>query len=556
MKKIIRLIGVLLLLLNVGQPAFPHGTVIYPPSRIYNCYNSPSSSVCEACGDAIYNWMGVLQPDTDFGNHSAFVPDGQIASGGNGGGNFSCLDELTTEWPTTRVNYGNIDVRWQNTAPHKTQYYKVYITPLNWDPTKPLRWDELTEIGYLGKGPAEPFSTIKSYIPESYAGKRAAIVSVWQRDYNDSHEAFYSVSDILIDGNGGGCNTGDAVGVTFENITNCSLDYYQNNSLQGSANAGGSYNANTTVGSQWEARNSSGDQIDSFTVVCEQLVYTSSGNCDTGNACDGIEEWTSTATYIEGDRVALNGIEYRAKWWNQGANPEQNSGQYQVWENLGTCSGDNGCSNGDLLDVSFANNTDCTLEYYSDNSLIGSAAAGGTFQANTAVGSTWEARKTSGEPFSNFTVTCNQTTYNSTGTCNNDNDGCAEAYGPYPNVYMAGDIVSEGGNNYECQVDNLFNVTPGTAAHWWKDLGPCSNASTSQRILLYPVPTVKGTLTVEIQDKSVGTNEVLIFDRTSQLVLQTNISGAETKIDVSGLKPGIYYVYIEGSKEPQRIRVE
>ena len=111
---------------------------------------------------------------------------------------------LTADWSTTKVDHGYIDVKWQNTAPHRTEYYKVYITPLNWNPTIPLRWNDLIEIGHRGKGPAESFTTIRSFIPDSYAGKRAALVSVWQRDFNDSHEAFYSVSDIQISGSDGG----------------------------------------------------------------------------------------------------------------------------------------------------------------------------------------------------------------------------------------------------------------------------------------------------------------------------------------------------------------
>ncbi|HAP62499.1 MAG TPA: hypothetical protein DCR93_24385, partial [Cytophagales bacterium] len=482
-----------------------------------------------------------MQPDTDFGNHPAFVPDGQIASGGNGGGDFSCLDALTTDWPTTTVNVGAIDVLWENTAPHKTQYYKVYITPNTWDPTQPLRWGDLIEIGSVGQGPAEPFTTIASVIPAAYAGKRAALVSVWQRDYNDSHEAFYSVSDIQVAGDGT-CNPGDAANVTFANNTNCTLEYYQNNTLQGSANSGASFAANTSVGAQWEARETSGAAVDSFTIacgqsiyastqcvgtgctdgdpvtitfvnntdctveyyrmdalqgsadaggsfsvsttvgshwdvrettgvevshfhiVCEVTTYTSEGSCGGGDSCAGLQTWSAGAVYVGGDKVAYNGVEYQAKWWNQGANPEQNSGEYQVWESLGSCSG-GGCTTGDAVSVMFNNNTDCVLEYYQNNALQGAANAGGSFMTSTTVGSLWEARETSGAAVDSYTIACGQSNYNAAGNCSADTTGgCATAYGPYPNVYMAGDVVGYNGHNYECQVNNLFNVTPGTAA--------------------------------------------------------------------------------------------
>lgn len=413
MKTSLQIIGMLIILLSNSQPVLSHGTVVYPASRIYNCYLNPSTPICEPCGTMIYDWMSVLQPHTNYGDHPAYVPDGQIASGGNGGGDFSCLDALSADWPATTVSTGAIDVKWENKAPHRTEYYKVYITPLTWDPTQPLRWGDLIEIGHVGKRPAEAFTTITSYIPDTYAGKRAALVSVWQRDYSHSHEAFYAVSDIYVSGNGG-CNTGDTVSVAFANNTDCMLEYYQNNILQGSATAGASYSATTTVGSQWEARKTTGEQFGSFTIACGQSGYTSTGTCTTG------------------------------------------------------------CSAGDTVSVTFANNTDCTLEYYLNSTLQGSAIAGGSYAASTTAGSQWEARKTTGEPFNSFAIACDLPTYTSTGSCSGSGGECAPAYGPYPNVYMTGQQASYNGRNYECQIDNLYNVTPGTAAHWWKDLGPCS----------------------------------------------------------------------------------
>ncbi|MBB6463922.1 glycosyl hydrolase family 18 protein [Flammeovirga kamogawensis] len=52
--------------------------------------------------------------------------------------------------------------------------------------------------------------------------------------------------------------------------------------------------------------------------------------------------------------------------------------------------------------------------------------------------------------------------------------GCtAEEYAGYPSIYNSGDEVSFEGVLYEAQVNNLYNVTPGSAEHWWKTLGPC-----------------------------------------------------------------------------------
>ncbi|MEH0154754.1 glycosyl hydrolase family 18 protein [Limibacter armeniacum] len=53
-----------------------------------------------------------------------------------------------------------------------------------------------------------------------------------------------------------------------------------------------------------------------------------------------------------------------------------------------------------------------------------------------------------------------------------DCSGVAE-YQTYPSIYMTGDKVVYNGNLYECLTDNLYNVTPGTADHWWSPLGAC-----------------------------------------------------------------------------------
>ncbi|GJM62624.1 glycosyl hydrolase family 18 protein [Persicobacter diffluens] len=52
------------------------------------------------------------------------------------------------------------------------------------------------------------------------------------------------------------------------------------------------------------------------------------------------------------------------------------------------------------------------------------------------------------------------------------------AYEPYPAIYQTGDIVSHEGERYEALTSNLYNVTPGTADHWWKPLGACEGGDT------------------------------------------------------------------------------
>ena len=378
---------------------------------------------------------------------------------------------------------------------------------MNWDPTQPLRWNDLIEIGHVGNRPAEDFTTIRSFIPDSYIGRRAALVSIWQRDYTHSHEAFYAVSDIFVAGDTG-CGEGDPVDVTFANNTDCTLQYYQNSALRGSANAGGSYAVNTNVGTQWEARKTSGEQVSSFNISCGQSTYSSTGTCEQG-----------------------------------------------------------GCTTGDVREVTFTNNTDCTLQYYQNNALQGTAAAGGSYRSSTTVGSQWEARKTSGELMDGFTIACEQNIYTSNGSCGNGSGNCATPYGPYPNYYMKGDMVSHEGRNYEALSDNLYNVTPGTAAHghWWGDLGPCTanvraRAQNRQQLagelnfIAFPNPAHEViNLKIHNARSSSFTITVTAIDGRILETLRFDIPEGSGNVDrnirLSKLSPGIYFVNVTSGKK-------
>ncbi|MDY8137518.1 T9SS type A sorting domain-containing protein [Aquimarina sp. 2201CG5-10] len=130
---------------------------------------------------------------------------------------------------------------------------------------------------------------------------------------------------------GGGCNTGDPIAVTFTNNSDCTLQYYQNNTLQGSANAGGSYAANTTVGTAWQARKTSGDTFDNFTMTCGQNTYNSTGTCSSGGGnCDGVAPWSPNVSYSIGDRVTYNGYLYELT--------------SNGWQNLGACTSSDPCA--------------------------------------------------------------------------------------------------------------------------------------------------------------------------------------------------------------------
>lgn len=64
-------------------------------------------------------------------------------------------------------------------------------------------------------------------------------------------------------------------------------------------------------------------------------TLTVSGSSNTG--CSGLPTWSASGIYVAGNSVAHQGVKYTAKWWTQGENPAQKSGQWDVWKNNGSC---------------------------------------------------------------------------------------------------------------------------------------------------------------------------------------------------------------------------
>ncbi len=57
-----------------------------------------------------------------------------------------------------------------------------------------------------------------------------------------------------------------------------------------------------------------------------------------GNNCSNINLYNSNTIYVNGDIVVSNNTKYQAKWWTLNQDPSYNSGTWDVWANLGSCS--------------------------------------------------------------------------------------------------------------------------------------------------------------------------------------------------------------------------
>ncbi len=137
-----------------------------------------------------------------------------------------------------------------------------------------------------------------------------------------------------------------------------------------------------------------------------------------------------------------------------------------------------------------------------------------------------------------------------------DNELCGgiPAYAPYPTgLYQQGDQVVHNGIIYESQVNNLYNVTPGTAEHWWKTIGACSgrveaNAAVDFNVSLFPNPAVE-TASVRLNLDSDSQVRVAIYNTLGAKVadvINSNLSaGSHTfKVNVANLSEGLYLLKV------------
>ncbi len=188
----------------VSAPAvFAHGTMSDPGSRIWECYyGDRSAPLCaeawESNSQALYDWNEINQGAV-AGAHRSLIPDGQLCSAGRE--KYAAFDVPSTQWATTNLTPdadGLYTLTWTSSAPHATEYFRVYLTNADFDPTQPLAWDDLALVHDSGALPREATTTMRMALPERDG--HHILYTIWQR--SDSPEAFYACSDVTIDADG------------------------------------------------------------------------------------------------------------------------------------------------------------------------------------------------------------------------------------------------------------------------------------------------------------------------------------------------------------------
>ncbi|WP_051738456.1 lytic polysaccharide monooxygenase auxiliary activity family 9 protein, partial [Kitasatospora setae] len=185
-------------------PAAAHGSLQDPLSRVQRCYlEGPEHPKSAACAAAIaaggtqgaYDWEGVRIGDAN-GRHRELIPDGKLCSANDP--EFAGFDLPRADWPATPLTPGTpYTFRFQATATHRGTF-RLYLTKPGYDPTRPLRWSDLSDTPFLtatDPQPADGQYALPGTVPAGPSGRRL-LYAIWQR--SDSPEAFYSCSDVLL----------------------------------------------------------------------------------------------------------------------------------------------------------------------------------------------------------------------------------------------------------------------------------------------------------------------------------------------------------------------
>ena len=369
----------------MAGPAFSHGSMETPASRVYNCYlESPENPTSAACREAVrvggsqslYDWNAVNQGNAN-GRHRDVVPDGRLCSGGKA--LHRGLDLARDDWPSTTLapdRDGNFEFVYRATQPHATQRFTFYVTADGYDPTQPLTWSDLEsrpfcDIQNARLGDKRYYMTCP--LPQDKSG-RHVIYNIWQR--SDSAEAFYACVDVVFAGGAGGTVTewrelgqirarndlslGSEVRLRLFNGVGQDRESHSLKASDGEITAadwplllakvvnGDSHLIRVGMlddnGRITPARGATANRV--YTKSGATLAFEidttegsgggdladapGSGNPGSGDSGGGApdpasgEAWQAALTYVARDQVTHKGGRYQAKWWTRGDEPVVN----------------------------------------------------------------------------------------------------------------------------------------------------------------------------------------------------------------------------------------
>lgn len=123
--------------------------------------NPMCAQAWESEPQALYDWPALLTTEGDT-PYEDFIPDGEICSAGLD--KYAAFDE-PGDWDATEID-NDFTLTFTSTAPHETEFYRIYVTEQGFDPTTDeLTWDDLELVHETGQLPAAPTDVFEASAP-------------------------------------------------------------------------------------------------------------------------------------------------------------------------------------------------------------------------------------------------------------------------------------------------------------------------------------------------------------------------------------------------------
>ena len=185
-----------------------HGAMAGPLSRSLHCFEDlrenhvPTSLACQwamqiSGSQQFYDWHEVNL--LAGGNHRGLISDGELCSASRD--KYFGLDIPADYWTATVIEDGtaSIQMDFDASTPHSTDYFWFYLTKDGWDSSSPLKWTDLEDTPFCidnnTQVDGDAHYRMDCSLPEKSG--RHVIYTIWQRD--DTPEAFYSCSDVFFE---------------------------------------------------------------------------------------------------------------------------------------------------------------------------------------------------------------------------------------------------------------------------------------------------------------------------------------------------------------------
>ncbi|NUS65020.1 MAG: lytic polysaccharide monooxygenase, partial [Saccharothrix sp.] len=148
------------LLVQTSAPALAHGSMVWPGSRTYLCYQDgragsgggdlqPTNPACVAAvaqggKQPLWDWYGNLISNA-AGRHREIIPDGSLCGPTT---KYDAYNLSRADWPVTQVTANaSVTFKYNAWAPHPGTW-EQYVTKDGFDVTKPLKWSDLEPVPF------------------------------------------------------------------------------------------------------------------------------------------------------------------------------------------------------------------------------------------------------------------------------------------------------------------------------------------------------------------------------------------------------------------------